>query len=359
MVGDRRQLQGDGTGTGGTALVTGANGHLGYNLARQLRDAGWQVRCSVRDPSDPSRTAHLRAAGLDDLVRLDVRDGKSFVAAAAGMDVIFHVAATYRYWTEGAEADAGMIRDSREGAANAVQAAAASGARRLVLTSSIVAVPLSDRRDETKDETDWQQDFRLPYFRAKTEAERDAWQLAERSGVDMVAVLPGAIIGPGFQRRTTSTDIIENIMLGSFRMGRPNSNFPTVDVRDAARAHVMVASRPCEGRFIACNDRLPDFGELVEAMRAVDPRVPRSLMVMPDAMLSMLPFFDRLSAKLMKTRRLASPEFASAIRGKWWNFSNARARKELGWEPEIPLSDSLLATMTRIREIWKAEGMRA
>ena len=341
------------------ALVTGANGHLGFNLARHLAAAGWAVRASVRDPADPRRSDHLRAAGIDDLVALDVRDGAGFARAAEGVDTLFHAAATYRYWTEGPEADASMIRDSVEGAANAVRAAAAAGVRRLVLTSSVATLPLSDRRDAVADETMWQTDLRLPYMRAKTEAERTAWRLAGELGVEMVAILPGAILGPGFRRRTTSTDIVENVMLGAFRLGRPGTNFPAVDVRDVARAHVMAAERPCDGRFIICNDEAPDFGALIETMRRIAPRVPASLMVMPDAALRLIPAIDALGARLLGTRRLANPAFAATTRGKWWNYANGRARAVLGWQPEITLEDSLAATMARIREIWAEEGRPA
>ena len=41
-------------------LVTGGNGHLGYNLVRGLVDAGHTVRASVRSLSDPAKTSALR-----------------------------------------------------------------------------------------------------------------------------------------------------------------------------------------------------------------------------------------------------------------------------------------------------------
>ena len=46
-------------------LVTGANGHVGYTLVSRLKEAGYQVRASVRDASDPARTEPLRALGAE------------------------------------------------------------------------------------------------------------------------------------------------------------------------------------------------------------------------------------------------------------------------------------------------------
>ena len=85
----------------GKVLVTGANGHVGYNLAAELVRRGADLRVSVRDAADPDKTAPLRALGLEDIVSLDVRDPAAFRAAAEGIDLLYHVAATYRYVTSG------------------------------------------------------------------------------------------------------------------------------------------------------------------------------------------------------------------------------------------------------------------
>ncbi|HLT28163.1 MAG TPA: NAD-dependent epimerase/dehydratase family protein [Zeimonas sp.] len=50
------------------ALITGANGHLGYNLVARLLADGHRVRGSVRSLDDPSRTARRRALGDIELV---------------------------------------------------------------------------------------------------------------------------------------------------------------------------------------------------------------------------------------------------------------------------------------------------
>jgi len=42
-------------------LVTGANGHVGYNIVQELLAHGYRVRASVRDPNDDAKSKHLRA----------------------------------------------------------------------------------------------------------------------------------------------------------------------------------------------------------------------------------------------------------------------------------------------------------
>src|SRR5690606_16319905 len=147
-----------------------------------------------------------------------------------------------------------------------------------------------------------------------------------------------------------STDTIEGIMLGYFRFGIPNLNFPYVDVRDVVAAHILAGEKECEGRFIACNDHLPTLAELNQAMHGLDPSVPLPMMRMPDLMMGVAPLFDRVNHRLMGTPRIASPEFLATARGHIFNASNARAKRELGWTQSISLEQSLRDTMETIRE---------
>lgn len=336
--------------TNRVVLVTGANGHLGRNLVPALVQRGYRVRATVRDTADPARTAGLAVPGVE-LHALDVRDERRFSEVAAGVDLLFHVAATYKNYTaDKAEAEE-MVRDSIEGARAAVQAAAANGVRRLVLTSSLVTVPLMPKGGRTTTEADWRTDFRLPYHKAKTLAEQEAWQLARTRGVDMVAVLPGALLGPGFTRGTSSTDAVENMLLGAFRAGVPDQNFPAVDVRDVVRGHVLAAESGAGGRFILCNDVLPSFSEMIRILRTIDPSVPAPGPLIPRFVLPLAPAFDWINHRMLGTPRMINRDFAAAVGGKHWTMSNERAKRELGWRQEVPLEQSLADTAATLRRL--------
>lgn len=328
-------------------LVTGANGHLGNNLVKALVERGYQVRASVRDSGDSRKTAHL-PAGIE-LVSLDVRDGKRFEEAAQGIDMLFHVAATYKNYTS-TEAEANeMVRDSIEGVQSALLAAAKTGVRRVVLTSSAVTVPMMEPGGRRTTEADWRTDFASPYHRAKTLAEKAAWQFAKEHGLDLVTLLPGGIIGPGFTRGTPSTDLIESIMLGGLKMGAPDTNFPAVDIRDVVSGHILAAESGATGRFLLCNDVLPSLFELARIMHAIDPMVPAAPRVLPQFTTTLGPLFDWLNHKTLGAPRTVGREFIAAIKGKVWTMSNERAKKELGWRQQIPLEQSLSDTMATLR----------
>jgi nucleoside-diphosphate-sugar epimerase len=331
-------------------LVTGANGHVGNNLVKALVGRGYRVRASVRDASDSRKTCNLPTGDIE-LVSLDVRDGKCFEEALAGIDMLFHVAATYKNYTASkAEADE-MARDSIEGARSAMLAAAKCGVRRVVLTSSAVTVPMVETGGRATTEEDWRTDFSSPYHRAKTLAEQEAWRLAEQHRLDLVTVLPGGIIGPGFTRGTASTDFIESIMLGGLKMGAPDANYPAVDIRDVVNGHILAAESGATGRFLIVNDVLPSLFEIARVMHNIDPSVPAAPRVLPGFITPLGPFFDWLNHKTLGAPRTIGREFVAAINGKAWTMSNARAKRELGWRQQISLEQSLADTMDTLRRL--------
>ncbi len=340
-------------------LVTGANGHLGYNLCKALlARPGYEVRASVRSLGDAAKTAPLRALGGIELAELNVRDRAQFDAALMGIDILFHVAATYAIVTKGAAETEDMIRDSVEGVDVALNAAASAGVRKVVLTSSVVTLPLRRPGEPPATEADWTSDLRVPYNRAKTEAEQAAWRIAAKHKLNLVTVLPGGVGGPGFQRRTPTIDMVEGIMLGSLRLGAPPLNFSYVDARDVAEAHALAAEKDVAGRFIVTNDQGPSLMEYSRTLHDIDPAVPAAPMVMPGFMNRFLPLLDVMNAKLIGSPRFATAAGIATVDGRLFNCSNMRARRELGWAPKFTLRESLAETMQALRALRRAEGKR-
>lgn len=329
-----------------TVLVTGANGHVGFVLTQHLVERGYRVRASVRDARDPARTQRLSALGVE-VVEMDLLKPDTIARAVEGMEAVFQVAATYEMVPKhGADA---IIRASVEGGLNVLKAAKAAGVRRVVFTSSCVAIGPGPRGQPARDESIWNDRLDVPYMRAKTEAEQRAWAFVKESGLDMIAVLPGAVSGPGFARNTPTIDLIENIQKGIFRMGVMRADLPFVDVRDVAEGHRLALETPgAKGRYIIANDETPSFRRLIEVARSVDPRVPKAGPELPDFMAGVMPFFDWMSHVLTGTARSLTPEGAASIKARTWAVSNARARKELGWAPRIGLAQSLKDTLDAI-----------
>jgi NADH dehydrogenase len=112
-------------------LVTGAAGVLGSRLVRRLASSGWQVRGLVM-PGDPLRT---RIEDVAEIVEGDLGDPEALARAAAGVELVYHLAAVIL------SADPTIFaRVNRDGTAHVVKAALGAGVRHLVYVSSASVV---------------------------------------------------------------------------------------------------------------------------------------------------------------------------------------------------------------------------
>ncbi len=110
--------------------ITGATGFVGGVLARQLRDAGHEVRALVRDPA---RAAALTGRGVE-LVPGDLDDAAALDRLVDGVDGLFHVAGWYKL---GQRDPSVGDRVNVEGTRNVLAAAQRAGVPRVVHTSTL------------------------------------------------------------------------------------------------------------------------------------------------------------------------------------------------------------------------------
>ncbi len=330
-------------------LVTGANGHLGYNLIKGLLSKKHNVRGSIRDLKDESKVARVKELGDVEIVEADLNNKDQLIQAMEGIDLLFHTAAVYAYVAPGRDEE--IIDASIKGIEKAFHAASEAGVKKVVLTSSVVSLPLTLPGDPPSSEKDWAKNLQIPYIRAKTQGEQLAWELAKELRLNLVTVLPGAITGPGFVKNTPTIDMIEAMMLNYFRFGVINMNYPIVDVRDVVDVHIRVAETESEGRFIVCNDTFPSFREMVETLHKIDPKIGLPLMTMPNFMMGISGMFDKINNLILGTPRIVVPELMEIMKGKIWNASNQRSKEVLGWQQKISLEQSLKDTIKAIREL--------
>jgi nucleoside-diphosphate-sugar epimerase len=171
-------------------LVTGATGFTGGHLARALAARGDSVRALVRTPA---AAVDLADAGIE-LHPGDLRDRGAVTAAAAGIDVVYHIAAIYR--------QAGL-RDDEYRAVNAeavrtvIEAAAAGGAHRVVHCSTVGVHGDVEHPPAGEDAPLKPGDV---YQVTKLEGEAIARQAGQDAGVEVVIARPTGIYGPGDRR---------------------------------------------------------------------------------------------------------------------------------------------------------------
>lgn len=231
------------------ALVTGANGLIGANLARELIHAGYQVRALVRPTSD------LRSLqGLDiETVRGDVLHPDSLPEAVQGCDVVFHTAAMFSYW----EMNAAELENlAIEGTRNVITAAGQAGVPRLVFTSSSVVLGSSDRPLVRNEENLLDSHDTAAYIISKVLQEQHAFEHAEDVDIELIAVCPTMTVGPHGYRLGPSNGIIVSYLDDASRATFPGGcNIVSVD--DVARGHIIAAERGIPGqRYVLGSENL-------------------------------------------------------------------------------------------------------
>lgn len=242
-------------------LVTGASGHVGANLVRALCTLGYPVRAFVHVDTGPLRDLEV------ELVRGDVLESASLLAAFRGVDVVFHCAGQISISRSSIST---IQRVNAEGTANVVQACMESGVRRLVHFSSIHAISDPGPGAVINETSPLAAESEvLPYDASKARAERIVAEAVGR-GLDAVVVVPTAIIGPYDYRPSYFGRVLLAIAHGRMPV-LVQGGFDLVDVRDVVAAAVTAAEwAPPGARYLLSGHwcSLADIAQYVGEARA-------------------------------------------------------------------------------------------
>jgi dihydroflavonol-4-reductase len=326
----------------GQVLVTGGSGFLGGWCVIELLRRGYTVRTTVRSLSREPQVRATVGSEVDAGDRLtvlaaDLTNDEGWSAAVEGCDYVLHVASPFPPKQPKDPDD--LIVPARDGTLRVLRASLDAGAKRVVVTSSVAAIRLSDgaatRPLDERDWTDPDSPGLTPYVRSKTIAEQAAWDLVRERGEEarLSVVNPGAIIGPVLNDDLSySLQAVQRLLGGM--PGMPRLGFSLVDVRDVADLELRAMTAPAAGgeRFIAATEFLwmAEIGEVLRArLGEAASKVPTR--TVPNVMVRAMALFD--------------PGIRSVVGslGQRTNLSSEKARTTLGWEPR-PMEDTIAET---------------
>jgi dihydroflavonol-4-reductase len=303
-----------------TILVTGASGFLGSAIAGALRARGHGVRVLAR-PSSP-RT-NLNAA--DVVCEGDLRDRASLAAALKGVRYLFHAAADYRLWAR----DPGEIRRSNvEGTRLIMEEALSAGVERIVYTSSVATLKITDGAASTEDNPLADGEGIGVYKRSKVAAERLVEAMIHRDGLPAVIVNPSTPIGPRDVRPTPTGRII--VEAASGRMPAfVDTGLNLAHVDDVAAGHIAALERGRIGeRYILGGDNVLLAGMLADIARLVGRRPPK--LKLPRTMLYPIAYGAELLATLRGVEPFITLDGLRMAR-HYMFFDDSKAQRELGY----------------------------
>jgi len=293
----------------GPALVTGGEGFVAGHLAAHLEEQGIPA-------SAPGRR------------ELDLLDGPAVARRIAELEPsrIFHLAAfsspqrsvsqPREVVVSNVEMTINLLEAVREGAPGATVVFASSGQ----VYGALGALPLTE--DSPLDPLN-------PYAVSKAACDLLAGQYAGAHELEIVRLRPFNHAGPGQSDEFVVSALARQVaeaeaggQEGVLRTGNTESVRDFTDVRDIARAYLAAAGAG-RGVFNACSDNRVSVGNMVEHLQA----------------LARVPIRHEIEPARVR------PNEVSEVRG-----SSDRLRDATGWQPEIPFSETLRATL----DWWRA-----
>lgn len=316
---------------GPLALVTGATGFTGGHLAIGLRKRGYRVRALVR----PGSNAEAISGHDIELCEGQLVSAADVSRATEGVGVVYHIAAAYR---EAKHPDSYYFDVNVGGTRNVLEAARAQGVQRVVHCSTVgvhgevSTIPADENAAVNPGDV---------YQSSKLEGERLAME-EFRKGLPGVVFRPVGIYGPG---DTRFLKLFRTIDKGQFRMfGSGEVLYHLTYIDDLVDGIVLCGEAPeALGEvFLLAGPRYTSLNELVEKVaEALGRPAPRGR----------LPLWPLLTAAVLceaACRPLGIDPPLHRRRCDFFTkdraFTSEKARRMLGYDPQVELATGLKRT---------------
>eukprot|EP01120_Amphizonella_sp_Union-15-10_P015813 TRINITY_DN81_c0_g2_i2.p1 TRINITY_DN81_c0_g2~~TRINITY_DN81_c0_g2_i2.p1 ORF type:complete len:354 (+),score=76.55 TRINITY_DN81_c0_g2_i2:78-1064(+) len=262
--------------------VTGAGGYLASQICLDLVNSGsYQVHGTVRNLKDEEAYSHLKKISPQiKLFEADLLKEGSFKEAFTGAKYVIHAASPF--FTDVKDGWKELVEPAVNGTKNVFKEALACGVKRIVQTSSMIAI-CGDQRTKNPDhvftEADWNEEAiqkgEPTYGYSKVQAEKVAWDFVkEHPELELVVINPSFILGPILSSRAaTSVSLIRDLVTGKYKDGAPPRCFGVADIRNVSEAHLKGLSIPeTKGhRFVISSTSQHSLFEIAEVVHKYFP----------------------------------------------------------------------------------------
>lgn len=309
-------------------LVTGASGFIGSHLVERLVQKGADVRALIHYNSrnDWGRLEWLpkHIQRNFEIYYGDVQDPTLMKKAMVDCQVVFHLAALiaipYSY-----EAPQSYIRTNVEGTLNVMQTALEAGVEKVIHTSTSECygtaqyVPIDEKHPLQG---------QSPYSASKIGADMVAESYYRSFGLPVAIIRPFNTYGPRQSARAVIPTIISQLLIKQpLRLGNLHPTRDLTFVSDLVRGFIKIAeSSKGIGTVINIgNGHEISIGELAKKIMM---RMGTDEPIITDG--------QRLRPDKSEVERLFC--------------DNTKARKLLGWQPEVSLDQGLMQTIEWVKE---------
>lgn len=318
-------------------FVTGGTGFIGTKLINALVQKGHTVRALSRSTSNRKGLEHERIA----FVQGDLMDKESLRRGMEGCSQVYHLAAYAKNWAKDPSV---FFMQNVDGMKNVFDAAAETGVRRIVFTSTIVvygptapgvvgdeSMPRITPRCFTE------------YEESKVVAQREALAYAAR-GQDIVIVNPTRVYGPGKLTEGNSVSLMISLydkgkvpvlLNGGVNVG----NYVHVD--DLVRGHTLAMERGRTGESYILGGENASLKHIFELVNEVSGKK-HFQMNLPPSLAFAFSHFEKKKAEWFGLYPQITPGWVETFLQDW-AYSCGKAERELGYTI-TPLRDGIRET---------------
>lgn len=319
-------------------LVTGGTGFTGGYLCSVLKTKGYDVHALVRKNSN---TEGLKKQGVN-CIEGDLSDPDSIKGKIKSMDIVFHIAALYRQ--EGVSKNM-FTKVNVEGTRTLLDESIAEGVKRFVHCSTVGVQGEIANPPASEDAPYNPGDH---YQVSKLEGEQLALSYFREGKIDGVVVRPVGIYGPG---DTRFLKLFRHIYKGNFKMiGKGKALYHLTFVEDLVEGIILAGeTQAASGQIytLGGNEYLP-LTELVEKIAGIFNK-PVSKIRIP-----LWPVYAAafLCEMLCRPLGIEPPLYRRRLDffTKDRAFDISKAKKELNYNPRIPLDEGLNRTAQWYKE---------
>lgn len=319
-------------------LVTGANGFTGSRFCQYLAKRGIPTRAMYWSPDGDPAFSHENL----ELVPGDLRDRESLKRALDGIEVVQNIAALYRptnipksmYWDVNVE-----------GVRNILELSAEAGVKRFVQCSTI-GVHGNVENPPAAEEAPIKPDDYYQY--TKLEGEKLARERGAELNLPVVIVRPAAIYGALEDRFLKLAKLVASRRFIMFGQGQVRYHFIHIDDLSAAFVLCAESERAVGETYIIADDHALTLEEIISIF-ADELKVPCPRLRLPYSLL----YAASTLCEFACTPFGISPPLHRR-RAEWFNstrsFDISKARRELGYEPQVSPEDGLREMVRSYRE---------
>lgn len=326
-------------------LLTGISGYIGLHCATELLKQGYAVKGSIRNLSkaqalEETIKKHIDPKGKLEFCELNLLKDEGWDEAVKDCNFVMHVASPF--FSKIPKDENKLIKPAVEGTLRALKAAHKAGIKRVVLTSSMVAMLGNVIGDDNITQTSWTNTnakYATAYLKSKTIAEKRAWDFVKNKEIELVTIHPGPVYGPPLSNNLSgeSMTLFKRIITGELKQ-MIHASINMSDVRDVAKIHVLaLENKQANGqRFIVATETAHSYLDITELLKS-NKYKKVGTGVIPNFMVKLLSFFNSEMKGMLP------------YVGKKYKGDISKTKSTFNWKP-IPFKKMILDTAKSVND---------